>query len=1090
MADGSITIDVDVNGDSLNGLNNDLSNVEGNGEKASLSIGKIVTALGLVKLASAAFGALKDGIGASLNEGAALQQSLGGIETLFKGSGDKVKAYADEAYRTAGMSANSYMETVTSFSASLLQSMGGDTEAAADTANMALIDMSDNANKMGTSMESIQDAYKGFAKQNYTMLDNLSLGYGGTKTEMERLLADATKLTGVKYDINNLNDVYNSIHAVQEEMDITGTTAKESAETFSGSLDSMKASFSNVLGKLALGQDIKPSLEALAQTTATFLLGNFFPMIGNIFKALPGAISTFIKAAIPYVKEAFGELFASIGDSVPILGKLFDFAEKNAKVFKLLGAAIVGAVASFAVFKGSIAIFNSVKTAIMGVKTAFTVMKVALLANPFAVVIAAVGALAGAFIYFYKTSEGFRNTVNGIMQSFKKLIVPIDQVMSSLKALGTGFKAVFTSDWSVNVTKLHDEFTKVFPESLWQGMTKLANGTRGIIEGFKLLVTAFKAIALNDWSVSVANLHDQFVELLPEALWQGMTKVANSVKNLIENFKSGKGSVDVFGIGFKVLKTVFLGLLGPIGLAIKAFELIAKALGGGDINKGIGAIMDSFDGLTKGIQQNAPKLGKSFGQALEGILGAIAKALPGIISGALQVVAGFISGIAKGLPMLTVAAFQLITAFTGAMLVLIPTVALSATAIIVAFLGALTVGLPLIIVAGAKLIKAILQGITEQLPSLITNAANLIITWLTALNEHMPEILQAGFNLLITFLQGIALNIGAITNQAISIVVNFAQAIVARMPDIVNAAVDLIVSFVMGLASRMPDIISSAATLIASFINGIANNLGQIIDSAVNLIVKFIEGIAKSIPDIVNAAMGLIDAMVQGLLQAQDRLFKAATTLINGMAENIRNNKESVRDAALNLLDAIIGVFVPDALMDAGKAIIKGFLKGLKSAFEEVKEFVGGIATWIKEHKGPISYDRKLLITNGMSIMEGLDKGLQDSFKNVQSTVNTMANKLNNDMNLDWQLGASSSALPKISAESALNIGARATGNANNYNNNSNSTNKTVNNTFSGMMEGATFVVREEADINKIARQLQQVVSHAQTKQGMRPRIV
>jgi prophage DNA circulation protein len=169
MADGSITIDVDVNGDSLNGLNSDLASVEGNGEKASLSIGKIVTALGLVKLASAAFGALKDGIGASLNEGAALQQSLGGIETLFKGSADKVKKYASEAFRTTGLSANEYMESVTSFSASLLQSMGGDTEAAADTANMALIDMSDNANKMGTSMESIQDAYKGFAKQNYTI---------------------------------------------------------------------------------------------------------------------------------------------------------------------------------------------------------------------------------------------------------------------------------------------------------------------------------------------------------------------------------------------------------------------------------------------------------------------------------------------------------------------------------------------------------------------------------------------------------------------------------------------------------------------------------------------------------------------------------------------------------------------------------------------------------------------------------------------------------------------------------------------------------------------------------------------------------
>ena len=161
----------------------------------------LVAGLGIGKL-------LKDSISASISEGAALQQSLGGVETLFKSSADTVKNYANEAYRTTGLSANKYMESVTGFSASLLQSLGGDTDKAAEVANMALVDMSDNANKMGSSMESIQFAYQGFAKQNYTMLDNLKLGYGGTKQEMQRLLADAEKLTGVKYDLNNLSDVY------------------------------------------------------------------------------------------------------------------------------------------------------------------------------------------------------------------------------------------------------------------------------------------------------------------------------------------------------------------------------------------------------------------------------------------------------------------------------------------------------------------------------------------------------------------------------------------------------------------------------------------------------------------------------------------------------------------------------------------------------------------------------------------------------------------------------------------------------------------------------------------------------------------
>lgn len=179
------------------------------------------------------------------------EQLIGGVETLFKNSSNIVEDYANNAYKTAGLSANEYMSTVTSFSASLLQSLNGDTAKTAEVSNMAIIDMADNANKMGTSMESIQNAYQGFAKQNYTMLDNLKLGYGGTKTEMERLLADAQKITGVKYDISNLNDVYQAIHVIQGELGITGTTAKEASTTIQGSVDSMKSAWQNMLTGIA-----------------------------------------------------------------------------------------------------------------------------------------------------------------------------------------------------------------------------------------------------------------------------------------------------------------------------------------------------------------------------------------------------------------------------------------------------------------------------------------------------------------------------------------------------------------------------------------------------------------------------------------------------------------------------------------------------------------------------------------------------------------------------------------------------------------------------------------------------------------------
>lgn len=271
------------------------------GSSAGSSFGSSAASVIKNAIVSAGIGtALKQ----TLMEGADLQQSQGGIETLFKDDAAGVIAAANEAYRTAGLSANSYMEMVTGFSASLIQSLGGDTQDAASVADMALTDMSDNVNKMGSDMQSIQDAYQGFARQNYTMLDNLKLGYGGTKTEMERLLADAQKLTGVKYDINNLADVYSAIHAIQGELGITGTTALEASYTLTGSFNSMKAAFSNVLGNLALGNDIQPSLEALAATTETFLVDNLVPSVWNIFRALPGSVATLVNELVPGSAES------------------------------------------------------------------------------------------------------------------------------------------------------------------------------------------------------------------------------------------------------------------------------------------------------------------------------------------------------------------------------------------------------------------------------------------------------------------------------------------------------------------------------------------------------------------------------------------------------------------------------------------------------------------------------------------------------------------------------------------------------------------------------------------------------------------
>lgn len=287
---------------------------EGLGEQTGQSIGqeligtlkKVIVAAGIGKI-----------ISDSINMGGALQQSLGGVETLFKDSADTVKEYAAQAYRTVGLSANDYMEQTTSFAASLLSSVSQDTDAAAQLANMAMVDMADNANKMGTDMQDIQNAYQGFAKQNYTMLDNLKLGYGGTQAEMQRLLNDATKISGVKYDLGNLADMYSAIHIIQQEMDITGTTAKEAATTLTGSFAAMKAAAENVMGNWSTGADLTEPLQALADTAQTFLVDNLLPMIGNVLAGIPEIVYSLVPELLQTGTELLSSLAQGFTEGIP-----------------------------------------------------------------------------------------------------------------------------------------------------------------------------------------------------------------------------------------------------------------------------------------------------------------------------------------------------------------------------------------------------------------------------------------------------------------------------------------------------------------------------------------------------------------------------------------------------------------------------------------------------------------------------------------------------------------------------------------------------------------------------------------------------
>lgn len=345
----------------------------------------------LAKLGAAGVAGFSALTGAAVNGYADYEQLVGGVETLFKDSKGTVMKYANDAYKTAGMSANDYMETVTGFSASLLQSLGGDTEKAAEKANLALTDMSDNANKMGTDMESIKYAYQGFAKQNYTMLDNLKLGYGGTKEEMQRLLKDAQKLTGQKYDLSSYADIVEAIHAVQTEMGITGTTSKEAATTIQGSVNSMKSAWKNFITGMA-----DPDQD-MGQLTDN-LVGSIVTVAKNIVPRL--------QATVPRLAQGVGKLvkqvFSLAVQNIDVLGPLAPIVLSIVNVFTQLKAKFTAVSADSEKMATLKAIFDSIKQVVTNV-------------------VSIVGQLATKLVNF-ATSASTLNFVKGLFSGISKVI--------------------------------------------------------------------------------------------------------------------------------------------------------------------------------------------------------------------------------------------------------------------------------------------------------------------------------------------------------------------------------------------------------------------------------------------------------------------------------------------------------------------------------------------------------------------------------------------------------------------------------------------------------------------------------------------
>ena len=505
----------------------------------------------------------------SLMEGGKLQQSIGGVETLFGNSADKIKKAASTAFKDAGISANEYMEQATSFAASLVSSCGGDTAKAAEVANTALKDMSDNANKMGTDMQDIQNAYQGFAKQNYTMLDNLKLGYGGTKTEMQRLLTDAQKLTGVHYDINNLSDVYKAIHAIQQNLKITGTTQHEATTTLTGSFGMLKASWKDFLGNISTGQNVFGSFKNVVSSLGIFLGNNLVPMLGNIGKSLIVALTESFNN-MPQIMNVVQKFASQIASQAPQLIK---------SGFEILNKLADGIISALPIM----------------------IAKIPTIISTFANIINDNGptVLMCGLKLIAKLALGIIQAIPTLIVNIPKIITAIVDVWSAfnwinlgkmaITGLGNGIKALFGFLKGTGKEALDTVLINILmlPERL---RALGGKGISGLVSGIKSLFGTLGGAA------------KKIFEIIVKALASLPSKMLSIGKNIVEGIWKG-----IWGMGAWITKKIgdfaggivksFKGFLG-----IHSPSRIMRDMVGRFIGEGIGlGITDSFETVRKDI---------------------------------------------------------------------------------------------------------------------------------------------------------------------------------------------------------------------------------------------------------------------------------------------------------------------------------------------------------------------------------------------------------------------------------------------------------------------------------------------------------
>lgn len=759
MADGYLNFDTKIN---EKGFNEGVGKLSKLGKSGLSIVSKAMTGA-VVAVGTAAGAIIKSSLGVVAN----MEQQVGGVETLFKDSANTVIDNANRAYKTAGMSANNYMETVTSFSASLLQSLGGDTAKAASYADRAIVDMSDNANKMGTSMRDIQNAYQGFAKQNYTMLDNLKLGYGGTQEEMKRLVSDAAKLTdvqkelGVTVDANSLSfgNIVNAISVVQKQMGITGTTSKEAATTIEGSVSSAKAAWENFEAGVISANDLVETFWTATQNIFTNL-GQIIPRLGKTGIDVVSALAGKIGGAVPQVK-GFTDAIESIADKLGSMdtGQLTNLGK--------MSAVLIGAAPALSLIGKGAGTFSD---ALGG------------LGNVTGGAIAAISKLPGtvksASASLGKAGTAFKNVGDAIALPFQDLTPKIAPAIGKLggsvsEMWNAGPGGKLTSAVTQTAGKVGESFAKVGPK----------------------LAEKFPTI-----TGKVGELGKKVSAIVPKFGAVG-EKIASYGGVIGDSFKPILSKAATFAPAF--LKC--MNIAGGLGIVVAGLGLLQGAFGDqiGQIltmvqTKGPEVITNFCNGITAAL----PNLIAQGAMLLNNLLQAITANLPAIISGGISIVSTLISGIAQQLP------------------TLIPT----ALMMIVTLVGSLLSNVGQIVDAGIDLLVGLAQGLVNALPQLINQAPTIIGQLATAIISNLPKILQAGIKIITILATGLVQAIPQLIGKIPAIISQIKNAFTS-----VNwgsVGMNIIKGIASGLTNAAKSLADAAANAASNALDWVKSKLG------------------------------------------------------------------------------------------------------------------------------------------------------------------------------------------------------------------------------------------------------------------------